>query len=105
MLGSIRLRVRRVLDLTAPRRAAHLVHGQAAAQPWAWCADEEAVTFSHYDFVRTDRIALAPGAAGLSTLLWFIPDFNIGSGGHQTIFRTIWHLERMGWVCDFLENV
>ena len=27
---------------------------------------------------------------------WLIPDFHIGSGGHTTIFRIIYHLEQMG---------
>lgn len=70
---------------------------QAAAQAWAWRADEEPQRLLRTTISRTERIALAPGAARPGTLLWFIPDFNIGSGGHQTIFRTIWHLERMGW--------
>ena len=35
---------------------------------------------------------------------WLIPDFHIGSGGHTTIFRIIYHLEQMGhkskiWIC------
>ena len=53
--------------------------------------------FQHYDFVRVDKVELAATPAREGTLLWFIPDFNIGSGGHQTIFRTIMRLERMGW--------
>ena len=53
--------------------------------------------FQHYDFVRVDQVELAAEPAREGTLLWFIPDFNIGSGGHQTIFRTIMRLERMGW--------
>lgn len=98
MLGSIRLRVRRVLDLTrrhGVRRTLSMVRQRLKHGPGAPMKSRN--VFTHYDFVRTDRIALAPGAARPGTLLWFIPDFNIGSGGHQTIFRTIWHLERMGW--------
>ena len=35
---------------------------------------------------------------------WIIPDFQVGSGGHTTIFRIIHHLEKMGhrskiWIC------
>lgn len=54
----------------------------------------------HYAFALPHAIAPAPGAvpARPGTLLWFIPDFNIGSGGHLNIFRTIWHLEQMGYV-------
>lgn len=53
--------------------------------------------FAQFDFVCVEKVLLASQPARPKTLLWFIPDFNIGSGGHQTIFRTIWHLERMGW--------
>ena len=35
-------------------------------------------------------------------LLWLIPDFTIGSGGHNTIFRTIFWLEKFGHNCDIL---
>lgn len=52
---------------------------------------------SHYAFVRNRSLALAPGVAPTDSLLWFIPDFSIGSGGHLNIFRTIWHLEKMGY--------
>lgn len=53
--------------------------------------------FRHYGFVLSDVLPALPGAARPGTLLWFIPDFNVGSGGHLNIFRTIWHLEQMGY--------
>lgn len=53
--------------------------------------------FSHYAFVRSQSLAFSAGMARPGTLLWFVPDFNIGSGGHLNIFRTIWHLEQMGY--------
>ena len=53
--------------------------------------------FGHYGFALPHVIEPAPGRAEPGTLLWFIPDFNIGSGGHTTIFRTIWHLEQKGY--------
>jgi glycosyltransferase involved in cell wall biosynthesis len=28
---------------------------------------------------------------------WVIPHFELGSGGHMTIFRMIWHLEQLGY--------
>ena len=34
--------------------------------------------------------------------MWLIPDFTIGSGGHNTIFRTIFWLEKFGHNCDIL---
>ena len=51
----------------------------------------------HYGFVMPYELQARPGKAEAGTLLWFIPDFNVGSGGHLNIFRTIWHLERMGY--------
>ncbi|MDR2127705.1 MAG: glycosyltransferase family 4 protein [Burkholderiaceae bacterium] len=53
--------------------------------------------FQHFDFVWSKPIAALPGVAAKNTLAWFIPDFNIGSGGHMNIFRMIWYLERMGF--------
>lgn len=53
--------------------------------------------FGHYSFALPHVIRPAPGQSEPGTLLWFIPDFNIGSGGHTTIFRTIWHLEQKGY--------
>ena len=53
--------------------------------------------FRHYDFALPYVLSALPGTSEKSTLLWFIPDFNVGSGGHLNIFRTIWHLEQMGY--------
>lgn len=54
----------------------------------------------HFRFVLPHpRAALGPPqSAARGTLHWFIPDFNVGSGGHLNIFRTIWHLEQRGYV-------
>lgn len=54
--------------------------------------------FRHYDFALPHVLRALPGEAREGTLVWFIPDFNLGSGGHLNIFRTIWHLEQMGYV-------
>ena len=51
----------------------------------------------HYAFVQHQHIDALPGVAADGSLLWFIPDFNIGSGGHLNIFRIIWNLEQMGY--------
>jgi len=51
----------------------------------------------HYQFALPHVIRPTGGTVEPGTLLWFIPDFNIGSGGHTTIFRIIWHLEQKGW--------
>ena len=53
--------------------------------------------FRHYGFALPHTLPALPGEARTKTLLWFIPDFNVGSGGHLNIFRTIWHLEQMGY--------
>lgn len=53
--------------------------------------------FRHYEFIQQRQLKLTPSVAKANTLLWFIPDFNVGSGGHLNIFRTIWHLEQMGY--------
>jgi glycosyltransferase involved in cell wall biosynthesis len=53
--------------------------------------------FRHYEFALPYVLPAQPGEAQQNALLWFIPDFNVGSGGHLNIFRTIWHLEQMGY--------
>ena len=40
---------------------------------------------------------------------WVIPDFNIGSGGHMTLFRMVHYLEHFGhsctiWICDPIQH-
>lgn len=35
-----------------------------------------------------------------TSILWFIPDFGIGSGGHLNIFRMIYNLEKLGIKSD-----
>lgn len=39
---------------------------------------------------------------GNGKIVWFIPDFSIGSGGHTTIFRFIHHLEKLGVMSDIV---
>ncbi|WP_265706942.1 glycosyltransferase family 4 protein [Verminephrobacter aporrectodeae] len=53
--------------------------------------------FRHYGFTLPGVLPALPGAPEPGTLLWFIPDFHPGSGGHLNIFRMIWHLEQMGY--------
>lgn len=61
--------------------------------------------FRHYDFALPHVLPALPGEPQPNTLLWFIPDFNRGSGGHLNIFRTIWHLEQMGFVSRIVIGV
>ena len=58
--------------------------------------------FRHYDFALPYVLPAQSGEAKPGTLLWFIPDFNVGSGGHLNIFRTIWHLEQMGYASSIV---
>ena len=51
----------------------------------------------HYAFVIPSEIPASSGEVVPKTLNWFVPDFNIGSGGHLNIFRTIWYLEQKGY--------
>lgn len=51
----------------------------------------------HYGYAIPFVLKPMVGAPRRNSLVWFIPDFNIGSGGHLNIFRTIWHLEQMGY--------
>ncbi len=98
MLGSFVRRLRRVSELVRHHgilRTASMVRQRLRYGPGGVLKSRN--VFAHYDFVRVEHVQLANQPAQPNTLLWFIPDFNIGSGGHQTIFRTIWHLERMGW--------
>ena len=91
-------RVRRVAQLlrregvviTARAVLRRLRHGPGSGQ--------RVDVLGHYAFAMPQRVAARQGVAARGTLLWFSPDFNIGSGGHLNIFRTIWHLEQMGYV-------
>ncbi|TXK33190.1 glycosyltransferase family 4 protein [Ottowia sp. GY511] len=58
--------------------------------------------FAHFDFVSNASPLAVRGSAELGSLLWVIPDFSIGSGGHLNIFRTIFHLESMGYQSTIL---
>lgn len=97
MVGLISLRVRRLREmlrrdgvLRTARAVAHrLRHG-----PAQW---QRIDVFRHYGFALPHVVQALPGRPAENSLLWFIPDFNIGSGGHLNIFRTIWHLEQMGY--------
>jgi len=54
-----------------------------------------------YDFVTFPaQHATHDACTGNIKLLWFIPDFGIGSGGHLNIFRMIYNLERLGIESD-----
>lgn len=53
--------------------------------------------FAHYDFVLPKALPPVSDDRPRGTINWFIPDFNVGSGGHLNIFRTIWHLEQQGY--------
>lgn len=102
MVGLISLRVRRLREmlrrdgvLRTARAVAHrLRHG-----PAQW---QRIDVFRHYGFALPHVVQALPGRPAEGSLLWFIPDFNIGSGGHLNIFRTIWHLEQMGYTSSIV---
>lgn len=55
---------------------------------------------NHYSFVIQDPFGTILNSENLpdkNTLTWFIPDFNIGSGGHINIFRFVAELEKLGF--------
>ena len=45
-----------------------------------------------------------PAAADIAprTMNWLIPHFEVGSGGHMTVFRTVQQLERRGYRCHLV---
>lgn len=95
-------RVRQVLGLmrnVGPLRASKAIWQRLRHGPRGWRSVD---VFGHYDFVQSRAITLDTRPGELGSLLWFIPDFNIGSGGHLNIFRTIWHLEQMGHTCTIV---
>jgi O-antigen biosynthesis protein len=53
--------------------------------------------FAHYDYVFACSNVALKGDYQSKDINWFIPDFNVGSGGHLNIFRIIWHLEKKGY--------
>jgi len=87
-------RVRMLLRQEGLVQTARLIGRRLRRGPAQW---QRIDVFQHYDFVWPDVLEPCPGRAEPGTLLWFIPDFNVGSGGHLNIFRTIWHLEQRGY--------
>ena len=62
--------------------------------PGQWA---KADILAHFDYVGLPPIRVGAPDADRCDLLWLIPDFNIGSGGHLNIFRLIWNLEARGY--------
>jgi len=59
--------------------------------------------FSFYNYILFDKNeAQLKKIEGNVKLLWFIPDFGIGSGGHLNIFRMIFNLEKLGMKSDIV---
>ena len=53
-----------------------------------------------YDFVTVAPFGSNPGThLDPRTITWFVPDFDIGSGGHINIFRLVYNLESLGYTC------
>ena len=67
--------------------------------PGQW---RRAEVLKQYDFILNGSPIATVGEPESNSLLWIIPDFNIGSGGHTTIFRIIYHLESKGYESTIL---
>ena len=52
-----------------------------------------------FNFINVEEAAdpFVPSEQNAQTINWFIPPFGFGSGGHTTIFRFIYGLERLGF--------
>ena len=102
MLGNLPHRARQVRDLlrrdglvqTCRMIWVRLRHG-----PGQWSKTD---VIGYYEFLVEKKPLSTQGVAGAKTMLWVIPDFNIGSGGHLNIFRTIYNLEPKGYVSTIL---
>lgn len=60
--------------------------------------------FGFYDYVNFPKVEakLSHKDEKYKKLVWFIPDFGIGSGGHLNIFRMIFNLEKLGVSSDLV---
>lgn len=87
-------RVRMLLRQEGMATTARMVLRRLRHGPARW---QRIDVLGHYAFAMPSVLRPRPGQAEPGSLLWFIPDFNVGSGGHLNIFRTIWHLEQKGY--------
>lgn len=102
MLRSAIYRARQVRDLVqrdGVSRTLGMIVQRVRFGPGQWRRTE---VLAHYDFVLNKSEIATSGMAAPNSLLWIIPDFNIGSGGHTTIFRIIHHLESKGYTSTIL---
>ncbi|HHH38509.1 MAG TPA: glycosyltransferase [Sedimenticola sp.] len=57
--------------------------------------------FEHYAFLEPPGTAAQPNRTiEAKTMVWMVPGFEIGSGGHLNIFRMIANLEELGYRCQ-----
>lgn len=105
MIQAVLQKIRRVLQMAQRdglRQTARAVWHRLCHGPSNW---QRIDVLRHYGFAMPQVILPLPGLPKKGTLLWFIPDFNVGSGGHLNIFRTVWHLEQMGYTsCIVISN-
>ncbi|WP_119964562.1 glycosyltransferase family 4 protein [Simplicispira lacusdiani] len=87
-------RVRALLRQEGMATTARMVLRRLRHGPSRW---QRIDVLGHYAFAMPYGLPHQPGQPEAGSLLWFIPDFNVGSGGHLNIFRTIWHLEQKGY--------
>ncbi len=78
------------------RRVARMLGGSPATS-----TGNDVIGF--YGFVTAPPIDVpVPKRYAARSMNWVIPHFEVGSGGHMTIFRMIWHLERLGYHCQLV---
>ncbi len=102
MLQSTLYRVRQIRDLVKRdgiARTLGMIVQRLRFGPGQWRRSE---VLRQYDFILNKSKIVTIGASTPNSLLWIIPDFNVGSGGHTTIFRIIYHLESKGYSSTIL---
>lgn len=95
-------RARQIRDLVRRDgifRTVRMIVRRLRSGPGQWRGVE---VLKQYDFVLSKSEIPTVGAPKPNTLLWIIPDFNVGSGGHTTIFRIVHHLESKGYESTIL---
>lgn len=82
----------------------HRLKGMVRGQPYSPPPSKNNVC-DFYDFITRPAEAItSPLTESLPerTINWVIPHFNIGSGGHMTIFRFLQQLEQRGYHCRII---
>lgn len=68
--------------------------------PNSTSSQKDLFQFYEYIYFNANKASFLPKDFKNIKLLWFIPDFGIGSGGHLNIFRMIFNLSKLGIKSD-----